>query len=319
MIVVTIIGILIMMLVPAISTAVVAVRIKAATQHIEELDICVQTYLQAYGDYPPSEPTATWRLGSAQPNYKPLLRNLDISQGASVQFDVTQGATSSGTQGGVLGGGLLGYFLLGPTGNGWDPSIFFCSNCGASFTIGSLNNFLLSGCNSVSPSSMNCQSHFAYTCGTVRWIPPPAVEMLVGKTPIATYNGGTALNPPFYYLEDGFPIGGDCAFGGTIQYIRARRNAAAPYDVTTTRCDITSGNVVNNFDSKPATDTTTGLYGTKISGASYYRLMSQCKAPYALISSGPDRVFGYYYMLNNKLVQDATNGQCDDITSFPHD
>ncbi|NIA21543.1 MAG: prepilin-type N-terminal cleavage/methylation domain-containing protein [Anaerolineaceae bacterium] len=117
MMVVLIIGLLIVMLVPAVSAVKKAVRTQATQNMIWEIDSAIGLYKDTFGDYPPSgkplgadwsgypdgwvpdDPSAT--AAGHNPGYGP--------------FDVNNG-------GGAPGGQYLTYFLFGPERLGWTTS-----------------------------------------------------------------------------------------------------------------------------------------------------------------------------------------------------
>ena len=313
MLVILIIGVLVGMLLPAISAATTFFKIKDTEQRITTIGGYVEQYKEAFGEYPPSHmpgsPAASWSYppfngacGTSWTN--PAVPGVSITHPLDID-------ASQVTGGYVLGGGLLVYFLLGPNQAGWSVTD-----------------------STVSPLVQ------------ANWSAPDALMKILCTTPCvmgglylagmspADQPGESPNDRAMYYFEDAFGITGGLygrdasgndlteGFPGTIQY---SRRWTRPFPTNNSYGESVVVRPFNFFD-------ISYLYGTNrghnYDPPSWERLVGQTAAPYVLLSAGPDQIWGYvvttYNTTNGMTYKQvdppgSTNaGVTDDITNFPH-
>jgi type II secretory pathway pseudopilin PulG len=301
MLVILIIGVLIAMLLPAISAATVYFKITDTQNRITMLSGYIEQYKQVFGDYPPSHLT----IATTPILYQTLTPNSWLDQGVPPYSHAVDINNYSGLDGPPIGGGFLYYFMLGPNQAGWSTT-----DSSVSFPVVSAN-----------------------------WQAPDSLAKIVyWSQPIVTPNasngeitgGSTAACHAMYYFEDGFGCAG--YMQGTIQYsLRLTRAMMWPGSSTL----LPAGSWYSR-DMDGAYKDSSNLWGGGGDGCvSWQRLTSQCPGPYILLSAGPDRIFGYVITdpttggkrpVNGPNVtapstpdpSPLTNGVSDDVTNFAH-
>ena len=299
LLVITIIVLLMSLLVPAVGSAVQAVKVANAERTVLTIHQAVIDYHKAYGAYPPDrspdKDMDTSRDGAYPPyQYPDGQADGDLKAAVSSKPIFNDGPNLNA----CYGGKFLVYFLMGPRGNGWHRPT------------GTLT------------TDVNYRNRFI----TAAWDPPPALSVCLANYPVlqgkpADYDAGKDeySGHPMAVFVDGFGLAG--SNGGTIAYVRAR-----PYAVS----------VADKWGGRNGGPMWGAMYQDCRSHPSYpgdgrlddhlVRMLTQCpeSLDFALISPGPDRKFGYRVpvMLFNGVYRKGSwanydTGLIDDIANYP--
>jgi prepilin-type N-terminal cleavage/methylation domain-containing protein len=111
-----IVGILLAMLLPAVSGVRRAVRGRETEQRITTLTGHIERYKSVFGYYPPSTPAG---VSGHEEDIVPYWNYPPYVDTNGSEYKITWPGGWGGNR--VMGGGMLVYFLLGPDGTGWDP------------------------------------------------------------------------------------------------------------------------------------------------------------------------------------------------------
>jgi len=302
MLVILIIGVLIGMLLPAINTASVFVKIKDTENRISTLSGYIEQYKQTFGDYPLSHETGQTVTPfdyRSLPQYQSLTPSFWFDPVFTMSHYVDIVFHSTADNDAIpRGGGFLYYFLMGPNQMGWSTTDTNVSN----------------------------------PVVAANWQAPDALaKMVYLGQPIlfGTPNGSLVTHISYthamYCFEDGFGSSG--YIQGTIQYsVRLNRT----YNGSNWGSPVPAGAFFYG-DVEWAYNQCGGHGWGTIGGVNndpnWVRLSSQCTEPYILLSSGPDRNFGYTIadpttgesrMVLPTDPSPMTSGVSDDITNFSH-
>ena len=286
--VVLVIGLLVVMLVPAIGAVKRAVRISMTETRIWEIDSAIDLYKDIFGDYPPSGKPAgvTWNYpkgwvpddpSASAEGHNPGYGPFDVNN----SYDQAHVATPPGGQ-------YLTYFLFGPTRFGWTTDKHGVS---------------------------------------ANWTPPAGLERYLTERPLRNIGHSDHyyyVTPAYWFFEDAFGLTGN-RFCGAILYLRANIQNRSPMvggEHEYPRF------IYRHIQSEWTTSCRGGGYdyytGDNEPQKNLARLLEQCPKGFALISAGANHQFGYRTKNSHANNQDREgadwdDGASDDITNFVHD
>ena len=299
LLVITIIVLLMSLLIPAVGSAVRAVKIANAERAVLTLHQAIVDYHKAFGAYPPD--------GSPD-------KNMDTSRdGGYVPYRYPDGQedgklgptpcpppifNDGNWNGRCYGGKFLVYFLMGPYGTGWHRPT------------------------TTATTDLNYRHRFI----TAEWNPPPALSTILVNRPV--FQGppaGVSNTPPYNYTGFPFPVfadgfGLEGYSGGAIGYIRA--NAFSATSASGDKWTEHNGPLGAAFYWDCRGDVYFPGDGQPV--AQQEKMLAQCPHDFAVISPGPDRKFGYRsaVILFNGVYRKGSwsnleTGLIDDIANFP--
>ena len=289
MMVVLVIGLLVVMLVPAIGAVRRAVRSQMTASMIWEIDSAIKLYKDTFGDYPPSgKPTdADW---SKYPKgWIPPDPSAEAAARGYEPFDVSKDYASAGVAI-PPGGQYLTYFLFGPERFGWTPDD-------------------------------------AERGVNVAWSPPAGLESYLSDKPLRNIGVSTTYplygTPAYWFFEDAFGLTG-YKFRGAILYLRANTQNREPVvglERNHPRFIYEHIEAEYNLGCRGGA---WGYTGDNQPQKNLERLLKQCLKGFALMSAGADHQFGYRARNTHSNNEDREgadwdDGISDDITNFVHD
>ncbi len=285
--VVLVIGLLVVMLVPAVGAVKRAVRTSMTESRIWEIDSAIGLYKDTFGDYPPSSKPSevTWNYPKGWVPLDPAASAAGVGYGPfNVNKDYGQGNNTP------PGGQYLTYFLFGPTRFGWTTE------------------------------QHGVPVNWAPPAGLERYLTKKPVALVgsSGTSPQPYY-----VIPAYWYFEDAFGLTRH-RFLGTILYMRANTQNRSPMvggEHDNPRFIYGHIQAQYYWENRGGS---WGYTGDNQGRKNLARLLKQCPKGFALISAGANHRFGYRTKNSHGNNQgregaDWDDGISDDLCNFTHD
>jgi len=287
--VVLVIGLLVVMLVPAIGAATRAVRTSMTESMIWEISSAIDLYKDTFGDYPPSGKPADADWSQYPDGWVPDDPSAAAAGVGYGPFEVKRDYAGQGDRT-PPGGQYLTYFLFGPTRFGWTRD----------------------------DHQVN-----------VEWSPPAGLERYLTDKPLRNIGTSTTYplygTPAYWFFEDAFGLTG-YKFRGAILYLCANTQNREPMVAREREHPRFVYEHIEAEYNTACRGGSWGYTGDNEPQKNLARLLKQCTKGFALISAGADHQFGYRARDthgNNRDREGADyrkgKGISDDITNFVHD